>query len=971
MIKQILYIFLFFICAVSIAQEPIRFTTKQGLPSNHIYDIQQDKEGFMWFATNRGVVKFDGTTFKTFTSKDGLPNNDTWRLEPDLQGRMWYYAKSKYQGYIKNDSVYKFITQDSVVLSPKQWSKSKTSIGFYSDHGSVMLEDNMFMIKDVHSEIVVDEIVSKYNYSAIADGFSYNPIKKEYVAVLKGEILFFDNHLILKDRIIHKTPRFKTDGLIRFSGTLYQDTFFYITDEGILFVNEESKNVRFHLFSDLVPQLNGYELRVNGLKDEIQISIRGHLFRFDYSFDLLEIINHSKDLPHQSSYKDKDGNIWLSDINQGVVFIPQIQNKVERFLNKKKVQKLNIVNNQIVAGVDKEGFYFLNELKDQFTIDERITSNGKIYQIQVRENKSYFISGHYSMVLQKGIYTRFVMKKIRGLKLNEIQYGFKDVIKYKGNNYSITAATIFKNDELTNVNTVPIIKAGLSQFEIYKDHLYVSGSDGLFQLKNDSLYKVSISNEFIDMPINNLKSQDDLLWIGTDGRGVLAYSKNEVHHIKSTEDLSIQRIIKKDSVLWLATQNGVKKVQLNKNDISSSALIDSFYEEDGLLENNINDIFIENDYLYGATDSGLSMLNLEDSIYKRAPDIYFTNKKDTLVIQPEHRDNVSVSFSSLQFSGHDYNTYEYRMLPIQKEWVTTRTKILNFSHLPPDFYTLELKATDQHNNTTQINKYIVSLPYWWQTTLAKVLGVMVVIGFFFLLLKLIQSSIRKVETAKSERAKKVSRLELQALRSQMNPHFVHNSLNAIQYYIQRNEVDLSEEYLTKFSKLIRLFFEYSRKPFITIKKEVDLLENYLQIEKLRFEDKLSYSIHIDKDIEEDIQKLPSMMLQPIVENAVNHGLFHKKENGCVTIRFIYIDETTFQVIIEDNGIGIYKTKELYKSTTNNNQDRSSNVLEDRLELFKTNKEWDITYSIKDKSDLPENNTNETGTLVSLLFKNYK
>ena len=95
-IKFIVFKIGLFFCVHLSAQELITYTTKQGLPSNYIYDVTQDSNGFMWFATNRGVVKFDGMTFKTFTVKDGLPNNDTWKLESDFQGRVWYYSKSNY-----------------------------------------------------------------------------------------------------------------------------------------------------------------------------------------------------------------------------------------------------------------------------------------------------------------------------------------------------------------------------------------------------------------------------------------------------------------------------------------------------------------------------------------------------------------------------------------------------------------------------------------------------------------------------------------------------------------------------------------------------------------------------------------------------------------------------------------------------------------------------------------------------------
>jgi sensor histidine kinase YesM len=211
--------------------------------------------------------------------------------------------------------------------------------------------------------------------------------------------------------------------------------------------------------------------------------------------------------------------------------------------------------------------------------------------------------------------------------------------------------------------------------------------------------------------------------------------------------------------------------------------------------------------------------------------------------------------------------------------------------------------------------------------------------------------------------KRLHEVELTALRGQMNPHFVHNSLNAIQYYIQRNEVELSEKYLVRFSKLIRLFFEYSRRKEITIKDEVYLLENYLEIEKLRFEEKLNYTIQVDAMIEEEEQTVPSMLLQPLVENAVNHGIFHKKDPGHITISFKQLNPTNFEVIIEDDGIGIHKAQELYARSSQKYESRSSLVFQERLELLNRTDRWNIAYQITDVSDT----TDLTGTRIQLIF----
>ncbi len=246
-------------------------------------------------------------------------------------------------------------------------------------------------------------------------------------------------------------------------------------------------------------------------------------------------------------------------------------------------------------------------------------------------------------------------------------------------------------------------------------------------------------------------------------------------------------------------------------------------------------------------------------------------------------------------------------------------------------------------------------------------GVFVVVAFVILFSTFITKK-NKIITeklrAELDYQKRIHDTELHALRSQMNPHFVHNSLNAILYYVQQNEVETTEKYLVKFSKLIRLFFDFSRRQYVSISEEENLLQNYLEIEKLRFEDKFEYQIFINPKIDEEEIRIPSMLLQPLVENAVNHGLFHKKEPGNLNISFNYINETAYSVIIEDDGIGFkaaQKLKERFKNMVNTH---SSQVLKERIDLLNQTKLWDISFSMIDLSDM----SNKTGTKVQLKFE---
>lgn len=224
--------------------------------------------------------------------------------------------------------------------------------------------------------------------------------------------------------------------------------------------------------------------------------------------------------------------------------------------------------------------------------------------------------------------------------------------------------------------------------------------------------------------------------------------------------------------------------------------------------------------------------------------------------------------------------------------------------------------------------------------------------------KLLQENLE----TKLSNQKRQHELELKALRGQMNPHFVHNSLNAIQYYIQKNDVETSENYLAKFSKLMRQFFDFSRRKTISLSEEINLLQNYLEIEKLRFEDKLDYNIQVDKKIDTDDQHIPSMLLQPLVENAINHGLFHKKGKGKLTVAFDFITDHSFKITIEDNGIGINKAKSMNATIKKNNGSHSSAVLKERIHFLNKGTRYNVQFDI---NDCTNDNTNDIGTRVTL------
>jgi len=201
---------------------------------------------------------------------------------------------------------------------------------------------------------------------------------------------------------------------------------------------------------------------------------------------------------------------------------------------------------------------------------------------------------------------------------------------------------------------------------------------------------------------------------------------------------------------------------------------------------------------------------------------------------------------------------------------------------------------------------------------------------------------------------KATKLQLKALRAQMNPHFMYNALNSIQNYITSNDAESAAKYLAKFSILMRQSLEYSELEIIPLEKEIEFLENYLNInQKLRFEDNLNYKIEVADEIEEDIFGVPTMIIQPYVENAIEHGL-RKRKNGWVTVKFSLKDEDTILCEIEDNGIGRDEARQLQEKAQYHKTHRSmgTEITQKRLNLLHPEgkkRKWVKTHDLIDKT----------------------
>ena len=205
------------------------------------------------------------------------------------------------------------------------------------------------------------------------------------------------------------------------------------------------------------------------------------------------------------------------------------------------------------------------------------------------------------------------------------------------------------------------------------------------------------------------------------------------------------------------------------------------------------------------------------------------------------------------------------------------------------------------------------------------------------------NQIRREERLKAQFERRLSNVEMTALRSQMNPHFIFNCLNSIDYYILQNQTEKASDYLNRFSRLIRLILQNSRSNYVNLKDEIEALQLYIQMESLRFHDQFSYEIEVMEGMSLHDFEIPPMLLQPYVENAIWHGLLHKKRRGRLRLA-LSLQEGNLLCVIEDNGIGREASRVMRGNSPVRKKSMGMQITGDRINLI--NKLYDTNASVK-------------------------
>jgi LytS/YehU family sensor histidine kinase len=225
--------------------------------------------------------------------------------------------------------------------------------------------------------------------------------------------------------------------------------------------------------------------------------------------------------------------------------------------------------------------------------------------------------------------------------------------------------------------------------------------------------------------------------------------------------------------------------------------------------------------------------------------------------------------------------------------------------------------------------HLIVTPEWYQTILFKVLCGLgfATIVFYFVRRRI--AVIRKEASFKQ----KIAETEMQALRAQMNPHFIFNSLNSIENFIMQNEKRLASDYLNKFAKLIRMILDSSRNELVPLAKDMEALQLYIDLEQLRFQNKFSYKTFIDPALLNGDYRVPSLLVQPYVENAIVHGLAHSEEANLNLTVTATLENDKIKYVVQDNGVGREKAAAYNRQNKPQHKSVGLKITEDRINMF--------------------------------------
>ena len=963
------------------AQQPvtIQLTEKDGLPDIEFYDLLEDKDGFIWLAADKGLFRYDGKTFVNFShpSKRGL---SVFGLCTDTQGRVWCNNIS---------GQFFFVTKNKLNLFTDLKADLKGKLPeFYltSNHLIALAEKGVFTIdlKSKKKQITSDPTTNSPFYCA--------------PYLFKNQLYFMLNHWV-KTKIGNQLKTlFTTNKDATESG---KSVFFSLSNK--LFLTRFIKNNTYFYIQETPNSFKEIstpkELQT---KTIIKVLFQDQLVWFCTNQGVVVCSWNGTEFKYQNNYlpeefitkalKDKEGNYWFSTLRNGVFVMPNIfVTKIALPKIEQNISSLCAVENKyIIYGTPEGKMGFVTVLNHSVT-PFNLPSNSKVAQLFYNTTyKSLLINQEEECTiwnLNKGtLYPTNYITVSKGMsdagnntllnasfdRASIIQNAFSDFEKTPI--LSPIKTPLFNNQRIRINSSNLRIKRAYSCFYSPKNRKkYIGFIDNLLEMDSQGKSVPIRYNKQPIFAIDIQQTENGVLWVSTFKDGVLGIKNGRVVKRYTTQNglLSNQTDqLKADgNSLWIVTSEGIQKVNTHNHTWQNLT------KSDGIETYNISGIEIINTMVYLASNKGLVVVDQNNCFKpKKALNVYFSNieiqEKDTL-LAPYYKLDYDKNAIKFTFNTNGYNTnesvvYRYRLLGLNSAWIPLERGVnfVRYSSLPSGDFIFQVQAFKPNGSSSNIApiKIKITAPFWQKWWFYVLLSVSIVGMIWIYFKSRLQRTLREkqIALAKAETDNELIYSQLENLRSQMNPHFIFNALNSIQEYIITNDKKTASVFLVKFSRLIRIYLEHSRESEVPLHEEIKALQLYLDLEKDRFEDTLSFEINIDSAINTFENFVPSLFIQPYVENAVKHGLLHKKSNRKLWVKF-ELDHQGQHLIctLIDNGIGRAASAIVNQQNRKDHRSFATSANQKRIELINKTRSQKTSVEIK---DLIENGTIQ-GTIV--------
>ena len=950
--RIILLTLFLFVSNLGLSQNPYHITIDKtsGLPSNSVYDIFQDSKGFMWFATGKGLCRYDGNNFKTFTA-DFQTSKSGSCIAEDAFGRIWY---ANFDGFLY------YVEKGSLKALPQ-----KTSLGYYRFG---IIQNDLFLIQP-EAILVYDlkslKVKAKHIINDKEVRFCYATKEKFYVL---GNYLYeFSAKNIFKKYNI--PDNFENDIITPIINTWNQKLIINSKSTAIYYSFEKGKFSKFKLNNSI-----DFTQNTAITDDAIWICTPNGM----HKIDLLSNQNKTYFTDQNISYilKDKHNNYWISTLNKGVLFIQDFSNN---FIDlQPRPNSLSLGKNEVFIGAEKDLIYKLNCKNLQTEIIYESKSNHSISQIfaDTINEKVFFNSFKFNILNKNNQIT------------NEFSIAIKDIKKVDKKYFSFAASgilgifcvdknlksswdTIFeknKKEDFSGFNQALLLNntnGKSTEYNAINNTIYYATNNGLIAITNDGkTQELKHKNETLFL-VKIQKYKDNIIGLSTAEKLYSINAENVVTRFKLPEFIAkekFNRFFIRNQYCYLFSTNSVYEYDFETQNTQKVISLSNDIEA--------TDVILKNNQLFFATSKGIVIKNRNEIGNFPKPkliinEIQINGKRREVnqlkELNPDEND-IAINFSTLAFVPNESYSVSYKINNSEWKTLDLNDKNLKLYSLASGNYTIQLAI--KHDNLKidlQTIQFEIKKPFWLKPIFLFGFG-FVFLGLIYTFYKLQILKLEKRNQLLLEKVnleKNLNQSKLKAIKSQMNPHFFYNALNTIQSFILSNEKKQAVSYLSKFSNLTRTILEMTEKETISIAEEVKTLGLYLDIEKARFEEDFNYHILVDNEIDAENIKIPTMLLQPYVENAVKHGLLHKQGEKAVTIHFQKETEH-IKISIDDNGIGRQKSTELNAIKNKNHNSFATEAMQNRVNLLNQYNQKNISIQYIDKTNL---NNQPTGTSV--------